>query len=182
MTNGRFGIHGGQYMPETLMNAVIELEEAYNHYKDDPGFNRELTELLKKSPQGSWRRRQWELKLELFQAHQKVAQGKQWTPQRLIEWGQRIGMACGELIARLLQTYKHPEHGYRSCLGLLSLSRRYGPVRLEAACERALALGTLRYSHVRDLLANNRDQITPQAESDWTSPAHANLRGPGYYQ
>ena len=46
MTNGRFGIHGGQYMPETLMNAVIELEEAYNHYKNDPGFNRELTELL----------------------------------------------------------------------------------------------------------------------------------------
>ena len=43
---GRFGIHGGQYIPETLMNAVIELEEAYNHYKDDPDFNRELTELL----------------------------------------------------------------------------------------------------------------------------------------
>lgn len=46
MTNGRFGIHGGQYMPETLMNAVIELEEAYNRYKDDPQFNRELTGLL----------------------------------------------------------------------------------------------------------------------------------------
>ncbi len=44
--NGRFGIHGGQYIPETLMNAVIELEEAYNHYKDDPEFNRELTDLL----------------------------------------------------------------------------------------------------------------------------------------
>ncbi|MCD7831671.1 MAG: tryptophan synthase subunit beta [Firmicutes bacterium] len=43
---GRFGIHGGQYIPETLMNAVNELEEAYNHYKDDPEFNRELTELL----------------------------------------------------------------------------------------------------------------------------------------
>ena len=43
---GRFGIHGGQYIPETLMNAVIELEEAYNHYKDDPDFNRELNELL----------------------------------------------------------------------------------------------------------------------------------------
>ena len=41
--NGRFGIHGGQYIPETLMNAVIELEEAYNHYKNDPEFNRELT-------------------------------------------------------------------------------------------------------------------------------------------
>ena len=46
MSKGRFGIHGGQYIPETLMNAVIELEEAYLHYKDDPEFNRELTELL----------------------------------------------------------------------------------------------------------------------------------------
>ena len=48
MTNpkGRFGIHGGQYIPETLMNAVIELEEAYNYYKNDPEFNRELTELF----------------------------------------------------------------------------------------------------------------------------------------
>ena len=48
MTNpkGRFGIHGGQYIPETLMNAVIELEEAYEHYKNDEEFNRELTYLL----------------------------------------------------------------------------------------------------------------------------------------
>ena len=38
MSKGRFGIHGGQYIPETLMNAVLELEEAYNHYKDDPEF------------------------------------------------------------------------------------------------------------------------------------------------
>lgn len=42
-------------------------------------------------------------------------------PQRLIEWGQQTGVACSELITRLLQTYKHPEHGYRSCLGLLSM-------------------------------------------------------------
>lgn len=46
MEKGRFGKHGGQYMPETLMNAVIELEEAYNHYKDDPEFKQELAELL----------------------------------------------------------------------------------------------------------------------------------------
>ena len=43
---GRFGIHGGQYIPETLMNAVIELEAAYNRYKEDPEFNRELSALL----------------------------------------------------------------------------------------------------------------------------------------
>ena len=46
MNKGRFGIHGGQYIPETLMNAVIELEEAYNRFKDDPDFSRELTELF----------------------------------------------------------------------------------------------------------------------------------------
>lgn len=48
MTNqeGRFGIHGGQYVPETLMNAVAELEEAYDQYKNDPEFNKELAELF----------------------------------------------------------------------------------------------------------------------------------------
>lgn len=45
-SKGRFGVHGGQYIPETLMNAVIELEEAYNHYKNDPEFNKELTTLF----------------------------------------------------------------------------------------------------------------------------------------
>ena len=45
-TTGRFGIHGGQYIPETLMHAVQELEAAYNQYKDDPQFQAELSELL----------------------------------------------------------------------------------------------------------------------------------------
>ena len=46
MSKGLFGVHGGQYIPEILMNAVIELEEAYNRYKDDPEFNKELNDLL----------------------------------------------------------------------------------------------------------------------------------------
>ena len=108
---------------------------------------------------------------------------RDWTPQRLIEWGRRIGMSTGEVVTRLLQENKHPEHGYRSCLGLLSLSKRYGEVRLEAACERALALGAFKYRHVRELLANNRDRLPqPSDTTEWTSPLHANLRGPGYYQ
>ena len=45
-SRGRFGVHGGQYIPETLMNAVLELEEAYEQYKADPSFNAELTELF----------------------------------------------------------------------------------------------------------------------------------------
>lgn len=46
MSKGRFGKHGGQYIPEVLMNAASELEEAYEHYKNDPEFNKELQELL----------------------------------------------------------------------------------------------------------------------------------------
>ena len=46
MSNGRFGIHGGQYIPETVMNAVIELEKAYDHYKEDPAFVKEYNDLL----------------------------------------------------------------------------------------------------------------------------------------
>ncbi len=46
MSKGRFGVHGGQYIPETLMNAIIELEEAYNHYKNDAQFQKELSDLF----------------------------------------------------------------------------------------------------------------------------------------
>ena len=107
---------------------------------------------------------------------------RQWTPQRLIDWGRRIGVATGEVVSRLLAERRHPEHGYRACLGLLSLAKRYGTARLEAACERALALGAYQYRHVRDVLLHNRDRTGSDTASDWTSPAHANVRGPGYYQ
>ena len=76
----------------------------------------------------------------------------------------------------------HPEHGYRACLGLLSLAKRYGKVRLEAACMLALQIGACQYRHVRDILKNNRDQSVPVVADEWVSPEHVHLRGPGYYQ
>lgn len=107
---------------------------------------------------------------------------KDWSPQRLIAWGEQVGAATGVFVSRVLTRYQHPEHGYRACLGLLSLARRYGKARLEAACERALALGTYRCKHVREMLKNNRDRVTPPAQGDWVSPQHDNLRGPQNYQ
>ncbi|WP_413926074.1 Mu transposase domain-containing protein [Caballeronia cordobensis] len=105
----------------------------------------------------------------------------EWTPQRLIHWGQQIGGATGALVARLLQEQRHPEHGYRACLGLLSLSRRYGRDRLEAACALALELGVHRYRHVRDILINNRDRAAATTPVEWVSPSHAHVRGSSYY-
>lgn len=86
------------------------------------------------------------------------------------------------MVTRLLEQYRHPEHGYRACLGLLSLSKRYGRDRLEAACNLALQIHAYRYRDVRDILQNNRDRTVLAAASQWVSPTHENVRGPGYYQ
>src|SRR5450830_1902635 len=106
----------------------------------------------------------------------------EWTPQRLIHWGQSIGAATAEAVTRLMAENKHPEHGYRSCLGLLSLAKRYGKPRLEASCMLALQIGACQYRHVNDILKNNRDQSKPAPARDWVSPDHVHVRGPGYYQ
>jgi transposase len=113
---------------------------------------------------------------ERHQAH------AQWTPERLIAWGERIGAACAATVRRMLERQRHPEHAYRACLGLLSLAKRYGEARLEAACTMALALGTCKYTHIRDILANRRDQLAGSDTPAWSSPQHAHVRGAGYYQ
>ncbi len=106
----------------------------------------------------------------------------QWSPERLIHWGQDIGAATGSLVRRMLEARQHPEHGYRACLALLSLAKRYSKPRLEAACLIALELGTTKASHVREILANGRDLVKPSTTLPWVSPAHANVRGAGYYR
>lgn len=115
----------------------------------------------------------------LPERHQAQAQ---WTPERLINWGQRIGVACAATVGRMLERQQHPEHAYRACLGLLGLSKRYGDARLEAACVLACQLGTSKYTHIRDILANRRDLLQPSTTPEWTSPAHAHVRGANYYQ
>jgi len=106
----------------------------------------------------------------------------EWTPERLVHWGESIGVATGRLVSRLIEAQRHPEHGYRACLGLLSLARRYGRERLEAASVIALELGTAKYVHVKAILVNERDKVAASTAPNWTSPPHEHVRGPGYYQ
>lgn len=106
----------------------------------------------------------------------------EWSPERLIHWGETIGIATGRFVMQLLSQRRHPEHGYRACLGLLSLAKRYGKSRLEAACLLALEHGMTKYTHVRDMLANGRDQIQRNDTDQWTSPEHEHVRGASYYQ
>ena len=83
------------------------------------------------------------------------------VPERLIHWGNSTGMVTGALVTRLLEAHKHPEHGYRACLGLLALAKRFTRLRLEAACAVALELGTTNGWHVRDILINGCNRVCP---------------------
>lgn len=108
----------------------------------------------------------------------------EWTPNRFLRWSGDIGPSTQALVAHLLTDRPHPEMGYRSCLGLLSLARQYGHPRLEAACARALAIGSRTRKSVLSILRGGLDQQplpTASPQSDWISPDHDNLRGPAYY-
>jgi transposase len=115
-------------------------------------------------------------------AHQKHAA---WTPSRLIAWALTIGPSTGALVEAILEGRRHPEHGYRSCLGLLRLGKRYGDARLESACLRALAIGARSYRNVASILEHGLERLPlPGASTDAASPSigvHENVRGPDYY-
>lgn len=115
-------------------------------------------------------------------AHRKHAE---WSPSRLIRWASRIGPGTEKLVTEILESRPHPEQGYRSCLGILRLGRRYGNERLEAACERAHAARARSYRHVQSILRNGMDRLPKDSAEADRAPAaieHENLRGPGYYQ
>jgi len=83
----------------------------------------------------------------------------EWTPSRLISWGTDIGPNTGKLVAAILDERRHPEQGYRSCLGILRLAKRYGEERLEAACARALVAGARSYRHLDTMLRKGLDRM-----------------------
>lgn len=107
----------------------------------------------------------------------------EWTPGRFLDWALAIGPHARDLVERLLADRPHPEMGFRSCLGLLSLAKRYGNARLEAACQRALALGSPTRRSVVSILEKGLEaQPLPETPPDLSLPAHGNIRGAAYYQ
>lgn len=105
-----------------------------------------------------------------------------WSPERLVNWARQYGAGTAEIITQLLQSRHHPVQAYRSCLGVLRLGKTYGDDRLEAACQRALVLGTCRYKSIDSILKHGLDQHREPPESDSPVPEnHDNIRGPSYY-
>jgi len=104
---------------------------------------------------------------------------RDWTHERILREATAIGADTVALAEIILRSRPHPEQGFRSCIGILGLAKRYGAERLDAACARALTLGTRSYSSVAAILKNaqERKQTNPEVPSLF----HENIRGPGYY-
>jgi transposase len=120
------------------------------------------------------------------EAHRKHLQ---WTPGRLLNWAQSIGAGTRAVVRWQLDNRPHPEQGYRACLGLLNLAKRYGASRLEAACLRALAIGAPSRKRICSILESKLDQhpelfATPLSDATASSmpPQHANVRGADYFR
>jgi len=106
----------------------------------------------------------------------------EWSPSRLIGWATKSGPATGRLVAEILRSRPHPEQGYRACLGIMRLGRRYGAERLEAASRRAEQLRSYSYRTVKNILSSAQDRLPlDEARSTPPTPVHANIRGASYY-
>ncbi len=116
-------------------------------------------------------------------AHQKQLE---WTPSRIITWAGTVGPQTAALASAIIEERAHQEQGYRSCLGILRLGKRYGNERLEAACARAFAVGARSYRHVDSILNKGLDRLplpaTTEATTETRPPVeHENIRGRDYY-
>ena len=108
---------------------------------------------------------------------------REWTPGRILNWAAETGPATAQVAKYILDHRPHPEQGFRSCLGIIRLGRRYGSDRLEAACRRALAIQAYSYRSVESILKSGLDgQPLPAAPPRLPVRRHDNLRGPAYYR
>jgi transposase len=107
----------------------------------------------------------------------------EWSPERIRHWGKTIGENTERLMEKIMSSRRHAEHGYRACLGILRLSKKYSPQRLENACERALCIGGISYRSVKSILKNHLDKQQIDTEkTNSKSITHKNIRGGEYYR
>ena len=105
---------------------------------------------------------------------------RDWTHERIRTEAASVGANTAVLVDVILRSRPHPEQGFRSCIGILGLAKRFGTARVDAACARALVLGTRSYNSVATILKNHRENAPPPM-AEGPILIHENIRGPGYY-
>jgi transposase len=112
-------------------------------------------------------------------AHRRYAE---WTPAKMMSEAALIGPAAIALVEAIMKAKPHPEQGFRSCLGIISLVRTYGSERVEAASRRGNDIGATTYGSIKSILQNGLDKAYASSKAPDGPPIrHANIRGRGYY-
>jgi transposase len=112
-------------------------------------------------------------------AHRRYAE---WTPAKMMSEAALIGPAAIALVEAIMKAKPHPEQGFRSCLGIISLVRTYGSERVEAASRRGNDIGATTYGSIKSILLNGLDKAYANSKAPDGPPIrHANIRGRGYY-
>jgi hypothetical protein len=106
----------------------------------------------------------------------------EWNPERFMKQAERKGTHVRNMISYVLKSRNHPEQTFRSCQGILHLSRTYGDYRLERACKRALYYKNYSYRAVKNILNNGLDRIEEDSIQMELLPLHENIRGEQYYR
>jgi transposase len=109
----------------------------------------------------------------------------EWTPSRLINWGNSIGPHTAALVEHVIRSKPHPEQGYRSALGILRLANKHGNERLELACEKAFQIHSPSYKTVKTMLKQRMESAPLRGEPETAVGSEhlgaTNVRGRGYY-
>ena len=104
-----------------------------------------------------------------------------WTPAKIREEAGRIGPMMSLLVEKIIENRPHPEQGYRSCLGIIGLEKRFGADRLEAAALRALEVQARNYPSIKSILEKGLDRVPVPTSPEHEPILHTNIRGSGYY-
>lgn len=107
-----------------------------------------------------------------------------WSEEKFLDWAEKIGVYVCNMIKGVLEKCGHPEQGYRVCLGILSLSKKYGNERLNNACRRSIEFKCYSYKKVLNILEGGHDKIQELSlfENNAVIPNHENIRGSDYYE
>lgn len=106
---------------------------------------------------------------------------KEWTPSRLISWAEKAGPGTAKLIETIMTTRPHPQQGFRSCLGIMGLGKKYSNERLEAAAQRAIAIKAYSYRSISSILESGLDKVATETKEVMPAIEHDNIRGQQYF-
>jgi len=163
-------------VPYTLIKKTLDVR--YTHHTIEAFYQgKRVASHLRNAKKGSFTT----VLEHMPKAHQEYAK---WTPERILRWANQSGKCTAELAEKIIESRRHPQQGFRSCLGVMRLGESYGKDRLELACRRALMIGAYSYKSVLSILQHNLDRhvLTELKTTSVTEQHHEYVRGQDYFQ